>query len=58
MQNFGNGSYSRVESTGLAIKGQKFTINASSGHVINHPKGKERPQCTQSGKLGHTTNKC
>lgn len=57
-RNFGNGSYSRVESTGHATKGQNFTINASSRHGINHPKGKERPQCTQCGKLGHTNNKC
>ena len=57
-RNFGNGSYSRVESTGLALKGQNFTFNASSGHGINPPKGKERPQCTKCGKLGHTTNKC
>lgn len=57
-RNFGNGSYFRVESTGHATKGQNFTINASSRHGINHPKGKERPQCTQCGKLRHTTNKC
>lgn len=57
-RNFGNGSYFRVESTDHATKGQNFTINASSRHGINHPKGKERPQCTQCGKLRHTTNKC
>ena len=37
----------RVESTVLATKS-----------LGNNPKGKERPLCTQCGKLGHTMEKC
>lgn len=53
-RNIGNESHCRVESTTLVAKGKSFTTNPNFGHAINHPKGKERPQC---GKLGHT-DKC
>lgn len=57
-RNGSSGSHARVESTALAVKGPNFIPNINSRYVSNHPQGKERPQCTHCGKLGHTTDKC
>lgn len=51
----GNKAHPRVESTALAAKGQNFRVNSNSGHGS---KGKEKPEGTHCGKLGHIANKC
>ena len=57
-RNGGSGLHARVESTALVAKGPNFIRNINSGYRSNHPQGKERPQYTHCGKLGHTTDKC
>lgn len=52
------GSHARVESAALAAKGPNFIPNINFGYRSNHPQGKERPQCTHCGKMGHTADKC
>ncbi|KAK4563175.1 hypothetical protein RGQ29_005614 [Quercus rubra] len=58
-RNVGNKTHSRVESTALAAKGQNFTEHPRQNFWSrHHSKGKEKPECTHCGKLGHTANKC